>query len=179
MGRPLNVNDPNFKSRPLTVVIYWKKRTGLDALQNGHAALIIDSADFNVADGDDYVSWLSTTQGGAFKNRAATASFLDDAAQWGGTEVGQYGYHMPNRWVMLKGMNIGAMRDAWMAMKGKERAHWKMLDKNCATAVARILKAGGGDFFANGHKNQLVWWPTDLIKYARSMGQNVFDSSDW
>lgn len=177
MGQPLQLTNPVFQNRHLTVVI-WRKRGGIDALQNGHAALIIDTVGFRVNLDDDYVSWLSTGTGNLFKNRAATSTFLDDAENWGGTEVGDHGYHMPNRWVALKGMDVRRMRDAWEQMKGKERAHWKMLDKNCATAVARILKAGGGDDFATAHKKQLTWWPTDVIKYAKSMGANVVLTSD-
>ena len=58
-------------------------------------------------------------------------------------------------------------------MRTKQAAHWKLFDKNCATAVARILKAGGGDEFATPNQKQLVWWPTDLLKYARSIGQRL------
>jgi hypothetical protein len=62
-------------------------------------------------------------------------------------------------------------------MRNKERAHWKLVDKNCATACARILKAGGGDDFAATAKHQKMWWPTDLIRYAKSMGQTVYMTS--
>ena len=178
MGRSLAVQEGDFKARHLSVVIYWKKRTGIDSLQNGHAALIIDSSEFRVERDDYYVSWLS--QGGGktgLVGRATQASFLDDCAQWGGNEVGQYGYHVPSRWVMIDGLNTGDMKAAWDQMRTKERAHWKLFDKNCATAVARILKAGGGDGFARAHKHQMVWWPTDLLKYARSMGQHVYKTS--
>ena len=69
------------------------------------------------------------------------------------------------------------MKAAWDVMRTKQNAHWKLLDKNCATAVARVLKAGGADGFATAAKKQLIWWPTDLIRYARSMGAAIFDHS--
>lgn len=86
-------------------------------------------------------------------------------------------YYNPTRWVCLKGLHVGNMKTAWDEMRHKQGCHWKVFDKNCATAVARILKAGGGDDFATGHKDQLIWWPTDVIKYAKSMGSNVVRTS--
>ena len=155
--------------------MYWRKRTGIDSLQNGHAALIIDSMQFNVFRPDFYVSWCGT--GGGMVSRADASTFIEDSESWGGSEVGNEGRHVPNRWVALKGLDVGRMKGAWDTMRTKQAAHWKLFDKNCATAVARILKAGGGDDFASAHMKQLVWWPTDLLKYARSMGDNVFRTS--
>lgn len=177
MGQPLQLNSPDMKSRHLSVVIYWKQRRGIDALQNGHAALIIDFAEFHPMFDDFYVSWLGGGGGTIFKQRAANATFADDAQQWGGQAVGNQGYHVPTHWVALHGLNVGAMKTAWDAMKSKQAAHWKIFDKNCATTVARILKAGGGDNYATRHKEQMVWWPTDLLRYAKSMGPNVFRTS--
>ena len=175
MGQPLRVVGTDLAGRPLTIVVYWKQRTGIDSLQNGHAALIIDSTQINMRTTDYYVSWMGT--GAGMKSRADASTFEEDAQNWGGSPVGNLGYQVPNRWVALKGLNIADMKTAWDAMRTKQAAHWKLFDKNCATAVARILKAGGGDNFATSSQKQLVWWPTDLIKYARSMGQNVFRTS--
>src|SRR4051794_3143974 len=55
-------------------------------------------------------------------------------------------------------------------------AHWRLTDKNGPTMVHTILKAGSGA--ATGHRKQLAWWPTDIIKYAKSVtrgGVTVFD----
>jgi hypothetical protein len=174
MGRALPLRD--FKDHELTVAIYWKKRTGIDSLQNGHAALILDTSHFNVTRQDDYVSWLSGGPGTT--SRAGQHSYVDDAEQWGGIPAGNGQYHVPSRWVAVQGLDIPAMREAWDAARGKERAHWKLFDKNCATMVARIIKAGGGDNFARGgSKNQLWWWPTDIIRYCNSMRNHVYESS--
>ena len=175
MGVPLRIQGTDLAQRHLSIVLYWRKRTGIDSLQNGHAALIIDSAAMDPMRNDYYVSWLST--GGKLVNRADAATFEEDAATWGGSAVGNQGYHVPNRWVAIKGLNIANMKASWDAMRTKEAAHWKLFDKNCATAVARILKAGGADDFATSSKHQLMWWPTDLLNYARSMGSNVFKTS--
>ena len=175
MGQPLQIAGTDLANRPLTIVIYWKKRTGVDSLQNGHAALIIDTTQVRPTSADYYVSWMGT--GGGWKSRADASTFIEDAGNWGGSPVGTQGIHVPNRWVALKGLNIRNMKTAWDTMRTKEAAHWKLFDKNCATAVARILKAGGGDNFATSNQKQLVWWPTDLLKYARSMGSNVIRTS--
>src|SRR6185437_14730126 len=177
MGRALPLQE--FRDHELTVAVYWKKRTGIDSLQNGHAALILDTSDFGVTKEQDYVSWLSNPQIGRVTTfRAAQNCYMADAGQWGGIRVGDGTYHVPSRWVAIQGLNIPDMRAAWDAARGKERAHWKLFDKNCATMVARILKAGGGDGFARGGaKNQSWWWPTDIIRYANSMGNHVYESS--
>jgi hypothetical protein len=186
MGEALDVSK--FRSSHYTVVIYWRKRKGIDALQNGHAALIIDTAQINMMNSEYYVSWMGEGKptGGLGTIFAANqASYAYDAGTWGGERVHiqpgnappEIEFHRPSRWVCLKGLHIGSMKEAWDQMRGKENAHWKLLDKNCATAVARILKAGGGDSFARSNKSQLVWWPTDLLKYAKSMGPNVVETS--
>ena len=176
MGQSLNVFGADFRTNHLTIVIYWKKRTGIDSLQNGHAALVIDSAQLSPTNAEYYVSWLSS--GAKMVNRAEKGTYADDASNWGGNPGAlDDGMHLPSRWVALRGMHIGRMKEAWDAVRTKERAHWKMVDKNCATVVARVLKAGGGDSFATTGKKQLVWWPTDLLRYARSMGPNIFRTS--
>ncbi len=219
MGQPLKVSvDPlSFDSdQHRTIVIYWRPRSGPDALSNGHAALIIDThkwLNFPAADGENitdadraqkdnldrlgralsdttwYVSWLGGAidwhprkgqkKGGAV---GVPSRFQDDMDRWG-TEKSQglsdaMGSKMcwPTRWVAINGLNTQDMFDAWQAAKDK-KSHWRLFDKNCATMVHTILKAGGGDGFATAHKKQLVWWPTDLIRYARSMTNHVYKSS--
>jgi hypothetical protein len=46
-----------------------------------------------------------------------------------------------------------------------------------ATGVARVLKAGGADDYATKAQDQAVWWPSDLIKCAKSMGTTVVSTS--
>jgi hypothetical protein len=176
MGKALDLKALQSSATPLTVVIYWPPREGPDALQNGHAALIIDSVQFEVTTSEWYVSWIG--QGSSpFKAQGKQSTFYVDAQEWGGFAVGNQGFRVPTRWVAVGGLNHAAMKAAWDAMRTKQNAHWKLLDKNCATAVARILKAGGADDVATAAKNQLIWWPTDLIRYARSMGAAIVDQS--
>ncbi len=206
MGRALKPGTlSDLKGNHLTIVIYWKPRNK-SALANGHAALIIDfdawaSAPNNsqlsslpgwMVDTSWYVSWLGGkidwspamgSKGGAF---GVASNFGDDSGQWGGEKHGGQGLlkdcEWPTRWVALTGLDTGAMFTAWGQQRQKGGgAHWRLTDKNCATMVHNILKAGGGDQAATASKKQLVWWPTDLIRYAKSMTQNgvaVFAKSD-
>jgi hypothetical protein len=186
MGLPLlsGTNTPNTfeRDKHLTYAIYWKPRPGgilPDALKNGHAAVIIDSYQFDIVASDNYVSWLGTGSGAV--SRGAASAYHVDMQDWGGhPHPANPAYRVPTKWVAVYGLDQQAMRDAWANLRGKQGgANWKLLDKNCATVAARILKAGGGDRFARGwlKKNQLVWWPTDVIQYAESMGGQVYRTS--
>jgi hypothetical protein len=187
MGLPLTAaNGSNtFETKMhLTYAIYWDPRPGgilPKALQNGHAAIIIDSYNFNRLILDDYVSWMGSG-GSPFKATGDAQTYDEDMQEWGGAQHPiQAGYRVPTRWVAVQGLNQKAMTDAWRDLRGKQGgAHFKLIDKNCATVAARILKAGGGDRHARGWKtkNQLIWWPTDVIHYAESMGQQVYRTSN-
>ena len=187
----------------LTIVIYWHPRGRPDALANGHAALIIDGEEWLTApkpEGETglmpaylynrewYVSWLGgkvdwhppkgSKKGG---NKGIASHMCEDMCTWGGEAVSDTppfaDLNYPIRWVAIQGLQTQAMHDAWDAARNKVGAHWRLFDKNCATMVHTILKAGGGDQLATGHKKQLVWWPSDLIRYARSMTGHVHSSS--
>lgn len=180
MGQPLRVMTGSpLITQPLTIVIYWGPRKGPDALSNGHSALIIDSAAFDVFSSDFYVSWLGQAAGkNPFVRQADQATYYQDTTQWGGFPVGNNGNNrVPTRWVALQGLNIDAMKQEWDTIRTKQNAHWKLMDKNCATTVARVLKSGGSDASATSAQSQMVWWPTDLIRYARSMGNSVHSTS--
>lgn len=66
MGVPLDVTTGAFRSSHHTYVIYWGNRDGIDALQPGHAALIIDSVRFHRGSASYYVSWIGTGRSHAF-----------------------------------------------------------------------------------------------------------------
>jgi hypothetical protein len=183
MGRPLDVTAEGFRDNQYTYAIYWRKRKGYDSLQSGHAALIIDSSRFFWNSVHWYVSWIGTggvSKLGLVADVQGPSSFLSDAGVFGGEPHQMYEgarRYFPRRWVALRDLDIDAMKEEWNLAKGKEHAHWKLLNKNCATMVARILKAGGGDDFARKHSQQVVWWPTDIIQYAKSMGDRVVETS--
>jgi hypothetical protein len=189
MGTPLLQSNSTLVDHPrLTYVLYWRQRKGPDALQNGHAALIIDSHEFlhgGTTGGPDftgtdwYVSWLGGGAGGtAFKQRGVANTFFNDSQEWGGHPLKPGSqYRVPTKWVAVQNLNRQLMKQEWDQIRNKLNAHWKLFDKNCATVVARILKAGGGDQLATKAKHQLVWWPSDLLTYAKSMGANVYKTS--
>ncbi len=173
MGKQLSL------TQDASVVIYWHQKTGIDRLQNGHSALIINTNGFDQDiirnNTNRYVSWMAVVGSNPFKPRGVAHDFQDDMRHWSGSN----GRTVPTRWVALSGLNIKAMILEWSRVRAKQGAHWKLFDKNCATVVHRILAAGGGDTHATRATNQIVWWPTDLITYARSMPANmIVDSSD-
>ena len=183
MGRTLDVLAEGFKDNQYTYAIYWRQRSGYDSLQNGHAALIIDSSRFSQHSAAWYVSWIGTgasSKFGTVIEMDRFINFMSDAQSYGGEHgpvINGVQYCLPRRWVALRNLDIDAMKQAWDEAKGKHACHWKLLNKNCATMAARILKAGGGDDVARKHSQQVVWWPTDVIKYAKSMGGHVVETS--
>jgi hypothetical protein len=181
MGIPLSkVNGSLVTSRPLTYVIYWHPKNAPDAIANGHASVIIDSMEFikDIDSTDWYVSWAGRGDPGVKGVPGKGLDITDDMAEWGGTPSGARGtLNSPTRWVALKGLDIAAMKREWDQIRNKQNAHWRLLDKNCATVAARVLKAGGGDAHATKAKTQLVWWPSDVYRYARSMTGIIYSRS--
>ena len=177
MGQPLSVKTISmlFPGQAIAIVIYWEKRKGNDNFQNGHASLVLDVHEVvkNPRLTSHYASWMGSSDGiNPLKRRAEQNSIVDDSREWGTFPSGSQ-YCQPTRWVAIRNLKLSAMRTEWNLMCTKQSAHWKVVDKNCATTVANLLKAGGGDALATAAKHQLVWWPTDLIRYARSMGTNI------
>jgi hypothetical protein len=182
-------------SRPLTYVIYWRPRGG----PNGHSAMIIDSSKINATDAlavhtwlDDqaktnYVSWsgdAATSNPLVFAG--ASSTFREDMqAGWGGQTVNKPGslYDrevLPTRWVALRGLDIAAMHAEWDAIRTKPGGHWKLIDKNCASVVARVLKEGCRSVGAKGSwatRNPLFWTPDGVMRFAKSLTNHVHDSS--
>src|SRR5262245_29232527 len=135
----------------LTYVIYWRPGNG----PNGHSAMIIDSSLIQAPDvltlfkslddqsQDNYVSWLGSGGANPFASQGTVNTFRDDMLHgWGGHTLGGGMGVMPTRWVALKGLDTHSMHLEWKAIRSKTNARWKLIDKNCATVVARVLKAG-------------------------------------
>ncbi len=145
----------------------------------GHAALCINLEHFrntpmsvdlgglNVGmDGlNHYVSWFS--QGGnLLQGKGVAQTFVDDFAHFG---------RAPDRSVEIPNLDTEAMFAEWYEMRNKDGAHWKMFDKNCATVVVRVLKAGGADQYcpARYKRKQLIWTPQQAYVYAESVGRHA------
>ena len=148
MGRPLDALAPEFRDNQYTYAIYWRKRTGNDSFQNGHAALIIDSSRFGAHSAGWYVSWTGTgaeSKFGTVIDMDRFINFMSDARTYGGEPgpvINGAQCYLPRRWVALRNLDIAAMKEAWDEAKGKQGCHWKLFNKNCATMAARILGKG-------------------------------------
>jgi hypothetical protein len=179
MGIPLSTTNGSLvTSRSLTYVIYWHPKNL--PIANGHASVIIDSAEFakDMSSTMWYVSWAGRGDMGLKGAPGKSICIREDMGDWGGTPVGKdITLNNPTRWVALKGLNTAAMRQEWDKIRRKHNAHWRLLDKNCATVAARVLKAGGGDANATKAKTQLVWWPSDVYRYAKSMAGMIDSTS--
>ncbi len=180
-------------NRPLTYVIYWRPRGGL----NGHSAMIIDSSKINTSgpyefiqsleNQANYVSWSGgTATANPFVFAGTASTFRDDMqAGWGGHTLGETagpfaGERVPTRWVALRGLDIAAMHAEWEAIRGKPGGHWKLIDKNCASVVARVLKAGCRSVGARGSRatrNPLFWTPDGVMQFARSLTDFIYNTS--
>ncbi len=82
MSRPLDTTSDEFRNNHYTYVIYWKPRKGYDALQPGHAALIIDSSSFKRGSPAYYISWIGTGTSKAFGtiiNMQRAITYVDDS----------------------------------------------------------------------------------------------------
>jgi hypothetical protein len=185
MAKPLRVDT----TRQLTYVIYWRP----NGKPNGHASMIIDSSK---ADGTDiltlmrsldatnYVSWVSTggpVAGNVGVRRGHANTYDDDRlGGWGGKQIQGLGT-IPTRWVALTGLDIAAMDQEWSAIRNKQGgSHWKLIDKNCATVVARVLKEGCAPVGAQGSwytRNPVIWTPDGVMRFAKSLTNWIADSS--
>jgi hypothetical protein len=181
MGIPLSTfNGSLVTSRHLTYVIYWHPKNVPDAVANGHASVIIDSMEFAQSRGstDWYVSWAGRGDPGRKGVPGKAIDIQEDMTDWGGTPAAlKSTLNNPTRWVALRSLDIAGMKQEWDNIRTKQNAHWRLLDKNCATVAARVLKAGGGDAHATKAKTQLVWWPSDVYRYASSMTGIIYSKS--
>jgi hypothetical protein len=190
MGTPLMIQNGAIDiTRRLTYVIYWKPRS---IGTNGHAAMIIDSSRIDPNDAattlmlnnNNYVSWVGTGDGLISHTGQANNMYADRTAGWKGHKLNpNLNEYMPNRWVALNNLDIAAMDQKWSHIKNKPGSHWNLIDKNCATVVARVLKAGcvapgaGVPWYKYTKAHQMVWWPSDLIDFARSLDGFVYRHS--
>jgi RTX toxin RtxA len=80
----------------------------------------------------------------------------------------------------LQGLDTHSMHLEWKAIRSKTNANWKVIDKNCATVVARVLKAGCLGVGAQGSwytRNPLIWTPEGVMKFAKSLTNWIYATS--
>ncbi|HFG2029517.1 TPA: MARTX multifunctional-autoprocessing repeats-in-toxin holotoxin RtxA [Vibrio cholerae] len=70
--------------------------------------------------------------------------------------------------INLEGLDVGAMQAEWERIRTTEKKY-KLLTQNCASVVAKILKAGGADTLIGQtfRPSFGVWTPNDLFKYGQ------------
>lgn len=132
-------------------IYYWFKRSALDT---GHAGLLINAELYvnitalginagdlgQVYDNDLYVSWLLGTEHTFFKGyNGVTQDLAIDQMTFGAYKV--------HRVDLGEGLDRPAMVRKWREIRDKPGAHWRITNKNCATVVRRVLKAGGCDTY--------------------------------
>ncbi|MFJ7797218.1 hypothetical protein [Pseudomonas sp. NPDC096950] len=84
----------------------------------------------------NYISWWPDGGGTPInKLKQGRKFFLEEDVKAEGAK--------PHVVYILHGLNLQAMRSAWLKIRSKPDAHYQMLRKSCATVVLRVLKAGG------------------------------------
>ena len=114
------------------------------------------------------------------------STFREDMqAGWGGHTLGDNagdfaGENVPTRWVALRGLDIEAMHAEWATIRNKQGGHWKLIDKNCASVVARVLKEGCRKVGARGSwasRHTVIWTPDGVMKFAKSLTNYIYNTS--
>jgi len=84
----------------------------------------------------NYISWWPAEDGTPFnKPKEGRKFFLEEDIKAEDAK--------PHVVYTLHGLDVQAMRSAWLSIRSKPDAHYQMLRKSCATVVLRVLKAGG------------------------------------
>ncbi|HFG2185305.1 TPA: MARTX multifunctional-autoprocessing repeats-in-toxin holotoxin RtxA [Vibrio cholerae] len=73
--------------------------------------------------------------------------------------------------INLEGLDVAAMQAEWHRLSNDSDARYQLLNKNCSSIVAKVLKAGGADKLI-GHTWRPkfgVWTPTELFNFAQDL----------
>lgn len=129
-----------------TAVYIWYPHEG----HIGHCSLHLGH--HREKDDDEwYVSWWPHKSTRLATRKGVTSTFAEDKDTEGGPPHVKYN---------VFNLHIGDMKVEWDAVKGKADAHYKLLAKNCATTVARVLMAGGVASLLS--KSQMAKYGTNL-----------------
>ncbi|MBL0869973.1 MAG: hypothetical protein IBJ18_05280 [Phycisphaerales bacterium] len=147
----------------LTVHV-WGPMVTLKHRLAGHASISVGSA---------YISWWPET--GVFNTSPYRIRTLQ-------MDIEAEAKRSPENTV-ISGLNEKAILDWWCGFGlqcGGQSAQGPMLPydlakQNCSTVAAMALRAGGGDAYAGGWwvKNNLVWTPRDVGRYARAINDGL------
>ena len=138
----------------MTTVYIWNMTS---VLHLGHAALKFGGIGGRAI----YVSWwpvereVGTMIGGV--QASPHVNLVEDVTGEG---------KMPDYQVQVQGLDDGRMRDAWRLWLNSHR--YLVWNSSCATTVAEILRAGGGDMYTSW-PGRLIWNPNEVRGYAQAI----------
>lgn len=140
----------------------------------GHASMHI-GPDWQSGDTVNYVSWWPDHTNDTLdllpgrKSGGECRSMAQDAKSEGGK---------PHVSFQLYDLDVGAMAKEWALIKGKNQAHYRLMRKNCATIVARVLRAGGAATWAakgilpSWDAHRVYWTPKLVAKLCSGICEN-------
>ncbi|GIB25609.1 RTX toxin RtxA [Vibrio cholerae] len=73
--------------------------------------------------------------------------------------------------INLEGLDVAAMQAEWHRLSNDSDARYQLLNKNCSSIVAKVLKTGGADKLI-GHTWRPkfgVWTPTELFNFGQGL----------
>lgn len=110
----------------------------------------------------NYISWWPDDSAHPFsKTKQDRKFFLEEDVKEEGAK--------PHVVYTVHGLDMPAMRTAWLQIRSKPDAHYQMLRKSCATVVLRVLKAGGALQKLPLHKR--AWFSNNLYVSPKNIAQ--------
>ena len=111
----------------------------------------------------NYVSWTAGDQEGTALTgfRAYAKTYEEDFIKCKGPS---------QKSAEVKGLDVDAMFTEWNSIRTKQKASWKILGKNCACVVIRVLRAGGCDQYVRSYmkRNPAIITPQAVWEYTKA-----------
>jgi hypothetical protein len=160
-----NQEEWSKEDMPTTVYIWYPHMQGNED-NVGHVSMHIgDHAERN--NNQFYVSWWPGGDGTIGPMNLLHLGFGStmehDEADEGAPPHVTYTLHLP--------LDEKKMISEWDEIRQKVLAHYHIYEKNCATVVARVLRAGGADDPLNmlqkaAYAHNLAWTPKDVAQWC-------------
>jgi hypothetical protein len=116
----------------------------------------------------NYVSWTAGDRKGTALTgfRAYARTYEEDWIECDGP---------PPKSADILGLDVDAAYAEWNAIRTKQGATWKILGKNCACVVLRVLRAGGCDQHVRSYmkRNPAIITPQAVWEYAKSAAEST------
>jgi hypothetical protein len=116
----------------------------------------------------NYVSW---TAGGVIGAKALTG--IKAYARTYEEDIEALG-RAADKTIEIPGLDIQAMKEAWVAIRTKQGATWSLLAKSCAVVALRVMRAGGCDQLVPSYakRNPAIITPHAVWIYAKSAAKH-------